>query len=364
MKRALVLSRPLVNAGDFLFAERSLEVICANLPGVEIVSGHLLAEYELEWLNGFDVIFITGGPIYDNRFFADGAIPFLKYLDSLKPVIHIFAGGWYGKSDNLSEIYGYSFSPEVLAVLQQFEARGGTFSCRDYITERVLRNNGLQNVTMTGCSAWFFLPMMEKAFSCCLSQPADVHKLVISDQGMTKDSRWHEVKLVQTKNLISHLRQIFPEAEILFTFNGGIDTKYSGQFNRRVCDWLDERGISYVDMSGSAERFNVYDDVDLHIGYRVHSHIYCLAQRLPSVLLEEDARGAGVNQALGLRDIRNYSVNEQDVFQPNPYLLTELDAYLQEMYREKFSRIKAACMRVTDVYEHVVQPYFRKIAGR
>lgn len=364
MKRILVLSRPLVNGGDYLFAKRALEVINANLPDTEVVSGHLLTDYEPKWLNKFDIIFITGGPIYDNRFFADGAIPFLRYIDVLKPVIHIFAGGWYGASDSLKDIYDYKFEPEVLSLLWKIESGGGTFSCRDYITERVLRNNGLQNVIMTGCSAWYFLPMLTKHFSCSLHSSQDVQKLVISDQGITKDSRWHEIKLAQTKGLIEKLKQEFSKAEIVFTFNGGIDTKYSGNFNRAICNYMDEQGIKYADLSGSADGFEIFDDADLHIGYRVHAHIYCLARKIPSILLEEDARGAGVNQALGLRDIKSYAVSTQEEYGVNSYMLEELDAYLRELYNEGFSRIESACMRMKFVYEHVVQPYFKVISER
>ena len=45
---------------------------------------------------------------------------------------------------------------------------------------------------------------------------------------------------------------------------------------------------------------------DLHIGFRVHAHIYNLSKRNRSILLEEDGRGAGVNQSLGLSNIRVY----------------------------------------------------------
>ena len=41
----------------------------------------------------------------------------------------------------------------------------------------------------------------------------------------------------------------------------------------------------------------------MHVGYRVHAHIYNLSRRGTSILIEEDARGAGVNDALNLRHI-------------------------------------------------------------
>src|SRR5699024_8576119 len=45
---------------------------------------------------------------------------------------------------------------------------------------------------------------------------------------------------------------------------------------------------------------------DLHIGYRVHAHIYFLSKRLPSILLHEDGRGNGVSEALNSPGIDAY----------------------------------------------------------
>jgi ketol-acid reductoisomerase len=39
--------------------------------------------------------------------------------------------------------------------------------------------------------------------------------------------------------------------------------------------------------------------VDFHLGYRVHSHIFSLSQRIPSILIAEDSRGVGQAEAMG-----------------------------------------------------------------
>ena len=73
---------------------------------------------------------------------------------------------------------------------------------------------------------------------------------------------------------------------------------------KRYCDDI-------IDISHSADGFSIYDDCDLHIGFRVHAHIYCLSMRKRSVLIEEDGRGAGVNQILGLPSLKSYSDDVQ-----------------------------------------------------
>ena len=361
--KILFLSRPITNGGDFLFSERAREILAANLPQAQITVKHVLDEMSLDFINSFDKVVIAGGPMYDNRFLTRDAQPLFRNLEEVHPSIHFLCNGWYGSNINKSYIYIYIYYDSVINDLKRIEAKGGSFSCRDYITETVLRNNGLKNIYMTGCAAWYDLDKIEDS----KLKPLDfsnIRKVVVSDQGLTKDSQWHDVKFNQTKGLVEFVKTRFNKAEIIFTFNGGINTKYSGDFNHRICKYLAKHGIEYVDLSGSMEGFHICDDADLHIGYRVHSHIYALSQRIPSILIEEDARGGGVNQALGLQDIQNYSCNVDGNFAPNPYMLYELNYYLQELEREKCSRLQTAINRMHDVYETVTVPYIKNVIGR
>ena len=69
---------------------------------------------------------------------------------------------------------------------------------------------------------------------------------------------------------------------------------------------LNAIGVESRDISYSRDGFDIYNDCDLHIGFRVHAHIYNLSMRNISILIEEDGRGAGVNEALGLFRIPVY----------------------------------------------------------
>ena len=51
----------------------------------------------------------------------------------------------------------------------------------------------------------------------------------------------------------------------------------------------------------------VYDEAEIHVGYRLHAHLYFLSHRKPSFLLEEDGRGRGASEALGLRGVPAWS---------------------------------------------------------
>lgn len=99
----LVLSRPVVNAGDYLFTERALTLIKHLRSDVEIVSEHSSKDFELDYLNSFNAIIVAGGPVFNDRFLNREALPILSKLYDLKPKVHFLCGGFYG--DNSDVLY-------------------------------------------------------------------------------------------------------------------------------------------------------------------------------------------------------------------------------------------------------------------
>ncbi len=61
-------------------------------------------------------------------------------------------------------------------------------------------------------------------------------------------------------------------------------------------------GLGYVekDLSGAVENLAFYDNIDLHVGYRLHGHISFLRRRKPSFLIAEDSRSFGIINTPGL----------------------------------------------------------------
>ena len=115
--------------------------------------------------------------------------------------------------------------------------------------------------------------------------------------------------------------------------------------------------------------------VTLHVGMRVHAHIYNLSIRNPSLLLEEDGRGAGVNDALGLARLKIF--NSVDVYggqacclkrltygfmaryiprlKRNRWVLKELKDELLNMQHDEFRRIRQAFAKQKDYFEVMCQ---------
>lgn len=353
----LLLSRPVINAGDYLFTAKSLEAFERLSPQTVVETGHISDKFELSYLNGFTAVVAAGGPLYDNRFLTEEAFPVIKYAGSMVPKLHFMSNGWYGSDAGTSSLNNYRFENNVLTNLKLIQERGGTFSCRDFISEYVLRNNGINNVTMTGCTAWYDYASLDVLKPIYHEK---IKKVIISDQGITKSSDRWGWKYTQMAEVIKLLKRMFSDAELVFTFNGGIHTKYSEAFNLRICDLLNANNISFYDISGSKEGFSLYDQADLHVGFRMHSHIYCMSKRIPSVLISEDARGIGFNTAVGLNDIRDFVAAGGKIV-ANDNMVKELEYYLDDLTGCNYQLLTSAYIRMNTVYRNFFVPFVRRI---
>jgi hypothetical protein len=165
--------------------------------------------------------------------------------------------------------------------------------------------------------------------------------------------------------LLEYLKNKFPSQKIIFVFHRGIGTdKYTGRKRGEKLSMLarkiKEMGFEYKDISYSPDGFNIYDDCDLHIGFRVHAHIYTLSKRRKSILISSDLRGDSFNQTVGLPCINafnelyptlnnRYLKKAYRIFSnvENDYLFKELDGIFEfihytngKVYEWAFSRMR------------------------
>lgn len=78
-----------------------------------------------------------------------------------------------------------------------------------------------------------------------------------------------------------------------------------------------------IDLSGSYKNLDRYNEFDMHIGFRLHGHLWFLRNRSPSILIAEDGRGCGHLQTfkdLGIHAAPRYifeiakSMNQKELF--------------------------------------------------
>lgn len=345
MKRVLVMSRPVVNAGDFLFTERLREAVAYV---VEESNSNCIVEYlkatenrPAAFFNSYDSILLGGGPFVDNAFLSARSVPLFSVQREVRSKVSLIGVGWYGKTAESGEIYSYRLSGEALDVLCMISESGGVIGCRDEVTQNVLNNNGILGTVLTGCPAWYPNGLQEP----CMRYPRPpLRKILLSNAGLNKSVESHMPVAGQSLGLVDMIQGRYPQASLGFTFNGGIMTRYSSPSNAAIAEGLKRRNVKYWDISGGTTGFEQYDNADMHIGYRVHSHLYCLSKGIPSVLIEEDARGAGANSVLGLKGPKAYiRGNTSDV---NPYLLKEVSSILDGYEQTDFLAIRQAMKRI------------------
>ena len=305
MKKIIFLHGAIKNAGDFLIAHRSQMLIKEIIPDCVLIplwEGEKEQKLKDHLSDARGVVF-GGGPFFTHHIYPKD-IPFVEDLESFNlPMINV-GGGWYGKDNRYKTVRDYFLDEGSIKLLRTIEKSAGVLSCRDWFTVNMLKEKGF-NAEMHGCPAWYDLKNVDNGN---IKKIEHVRKICISDPADIKNYE-------AAKKLIAIIRARYPEAEIQFIFHRGAWEEEEGILGERrkaaIEKTLIDNNISWINISGGHEGFSAYDSCDLHIGFRVHAHIYNLSIRNRSILLEEDGRGAGVNHALGLSNIHVYDETRQ-----------------------------------------------------
>lgn len=354
MKVAL-LTGAYKNAGDFLIAERAKKLLESSLADAEVIE--ILRSDIVEQINDInscDAVVFSGGPIYLNNINS-----YLKVSDinnMIIPPILILGGGWNGIGGSAALPYKYQFDKKTEDFFRDINNKYG-LGCRDTYSLKALRNNGFQNTIMTGCPAWYDLQSVENIDF--RNSNNKINKIAISDPALSGHFDF-------AKQLVIYLKEKYFNSEIVVVFHRGIQRSKNEKSAIDFFEYLQKENIQVVDISESSDGFKVYDSCDLHIGFRVHAHIYNLSIRNKSILIEEDGRGAGVNQTLGLMPIRTYSDTIQfsnKLFHrgiqkigigDNKNLVSELNDYLSYLEQTDYIQIQNAFRTMRRCYKNMV----------
>lgn len=349
--RILLLHGAIKNAGDFLIKHRVEQLLKNNLNSCDIYSiweGESLNP-QRHLIDECDAIVFGGGPFFTSRIYPHD-IPFVENLDEInKPMINL-GGGWFGSDGSSKSIFNYTLDSSSQNLLKHIEKSAGVLSCRDWQTTNMLRKKGFK-AEMHGCPAWYDMDYLSKKLEL-----KDVKRICISDPAMLSN-------LEAARNLVTWTRSKYKNAEILYIFHRGMwgddDGKQGKIREQGIKGILEKNHVKCVNIAGGCEGFSIYDTCQLHIGFRVHAHIYNMSHRNLSILIEEDGRGAGVNQALGFNSIYAYDESKQyknqiivklkNKINPtnNSYIIDELECQLQRIedtngmeYEQAFTRMR------------------------
>lgn len=257
----------IINAGDYLIQDSAKMVLDSVFPEVKIAEMSRHVKHNIEG-EASGVYF--GGPFIRKDIFPD-VIP-MQYI--------------------LAVPVGVGVLDEHSAMSKQssnyFERISALYpTSRDLKARDMLLELGCKNAVLGGCPAFLAGVYREKA------NVKNIEKIVISDPS------WG-TNYIQAFKLAKLMRSNFKKAEIVFCFHRTIYNTQYKSFKASAAAVLLERmlltlNIKSVDISGSSTGFSVYDDA-LHVGFRVHAHVYARSIGAPSVLLTEDLRSVGMNE--------------------------------------------------------------------
>lgn len=343
--RVVLLHGAEKNAGDFLIRERTTALLRYCYPQCDIYElfrNKPLTPY-LDEINARDVLVFAGGPGYGNGFYSENYTPLVENLDDIKIPMMMLGMGWWEAEASPHTIYNYAFEERMRTLLTRVAQDTNILGCRDYYSVNVLRNNGFGSALMTGCPAWYDLENINQLKY--VGKPLqEAQKICISDCGSVEN-------IQQAFRVIDFLKEFFHGKELVYVCHRGILPT-----NPSMETIMAQAGVKLVDISRSGEGFRIYDDCDLHIGFRVHAHIYNLSRRKLSVLIEEDSRGSGVNDALGLPHISTMipaREAEKIIRVKNDYVCLQLEDYLLNLAVNSYAPIEGAY--------HLMHRYFDRM---
>ncbi len=359
-KKIAILGGAYKNAGDFLIEKRSHDLLKEHLKECDITLLKRNINYSdrIDELNEYDALVFSGGPGYQPAMYPN-AMPFVDNLDEISAPLFIMGWGWKGLcTDDYSVYQNYKLFPGMLSFLHKVQSSGLTLGCRDWYTKRVLKKNGLTDLIMTGCPAWYDLEYVDQT-KLSVSGIGEQPVICISDPAFTSNT-------ALAIRLIRQMREQYPSSIMKYVFHRGMTKENEVVMANGLFDQLD---VEAVDISGSVDGFSVYDQCDLHIGFRVHAHIYSLSKRRITILINEDARGNGVNHALGLEDVNvltHYKTRAENLLNKKSETQNfeeRICDYLEYIQDSDYKQYRTAFHNMQDYYE-VMKKHIHNIENK
>jgi hypothetical protein len=278
------------NAGDHLIGFRARALVREHAdPDVLNLNRKEITERSYEQFAEARAVLLAGGPAYQREMYPS---VYDLDLDRIEVPVLAYGLGWKGKLGQQPD--DFQFTPDALKFIERIHADPTRFSsARDQLTVDMLAAQGIKNVAMTGCPAWYDLAKIETDY---VFNP-DPARIIVSAPAVPQAG---------LAEVLKRIHKLYPKAEKLLAFNAGFRSTRSKKtsaytrWNYYLMAYARARGFKSVSFEGDLESFtDVMASADLHVGYRVHSHLFSLSQRIGSVLIAEDSRGVGQLMALG-----------------------------------------------------------------
>ncbi|MXQ06530.1 hypothetical protein GQ651_01585 [Alphaproteobacteria bacterium GH1-50] len=268
-----------MNIGDALITHATGEFLRRHDDQAEIMSiwRETSAEAASEFIKGCDHIVFACLAIRSNLSQVYG---FLEEILRRKASFSVVAAGTDLEMAS-GEMVQTGFSQVDFDLLSRTALHAKAFTSRGFLTQAFLEAHGVTQSVYRGDVA--FGPTRSRE----LSRTPHVREIVISDPHYPAEF------LGGFERLWRGLSSIFPDARIRCALHGK---------NPVVEEFCRSHEIEFMRIYETPTTgLNIYDEIDLHVGFRVHAHVSSLSRGTPSYLIEQDGRGADYGLSLGLR---------------------------------------------------------------
>lgn len=278
-----VLHGAISNGGDFLIFERGKKLLEEFLND----NFELIYKKRNEQICGkYDGLIILGGPLITRKIHKQSKNIY-KYIKEIKKDIPIFCIGLGISGKRVDSYKNYFLDEESINFWKYVYKSSKTFSVRDKITQSVLEEYNIKT-TLTGCPALFNLNILKEGKKETIENNKKITKIAITIPNISLPPIFSSLSsFLLTLYFIILMRKEFNEKDLGLFFQHHINS-----FSMKIIQKLASAfGIKTYDISGKSLEFTPeLDKYDVHIGTRLHSHIYFLSSGKPSFLLNVDNR--------------------------------------------------------------------------
>jgi len=240
----------------------------------------------------------------------------------------------------------YEYTEKTLDFLRLIVQRSGAIPCRDLLIVDLLNRN---NVPAFYCGDLVLYD--HDVIGSKFTPPESIQSVVFTIQHKPKFSK-------QSFEMLDLIRSEFPDATLYVAYHSEANEK-----SKEVAGYAKSLGYIEINMAGRVEGLSLYDEIDLHIGYRLHGHIYFLRKRKPSLLLIEDARAFGIANT-GPLSVGTFDAVTADGTSVDDSAPQRVIEYARHQVRNGFEDYFEVFCYIDKTYSAVVRPYFDQFASR
>jgi len=290
-------SRKKPNVGDQLILDSIRELIGPqHTATVELSSWQELSDADIDRINGTRALILAGAnPLHDEYQIAPGMS--LERLRRIRVPILPMGVGLYG--DAAREV---RMSDTTAAMLREVHARIEYSSWRCPRTADYMRRNLpdlAAKILMTGC------PVVQAGRKSRSPSPVDEGLGAVAVTVTERGSGWwaREMRILDTvqrdfrgREAILVLHQQFEPSRSNTLLRRWFPRRYAGPTDLHTL--ARDRGMQVVCPTSTTEMREFYRTASVHVGSRLHAHLFFLSQNKTSYLFAVDGRAEGFAESL------------------------------------------------------------------